>query len=80
VDLREGEPAAAIAAAARDHGVVLVAMATHGRTGAARHPQADTRLGSVAADAIRRCAVPVLLVRPCAPGRVPEAGAPESSD
>ncbi|HEX5501037.1 MAG TPA: universal stress protein, partial [Thermomicrobiales bacterium] len=68
--------AAAIAAAARDHGVAVVAMATHDRAGAERHPQGGTHLGSGAADALRRCAVPVLLVRPPALRLAPEAGAP----
>jgi nucleotide-binding universal stress UspA family protein len=54
-----GDPAEEIVAYAGDHGVDLVAMATHGRTGLSR-----ALLGSVAERALRRLRVPVLMVRP----------------
>ena len=59
LDVRFGDPAEEIASVARQRGVDMVAMATHGRTGL-RH----LVMGSVAEQVIRRINVPVLLVRP----------------
>ncbi|HEX6290175.1 MAG TPA: universal stress protein [Herpetosiphonaceae bacterium] len=56
-----GDPAEEIIDLAEQGGSDLVAMATHGRTGLPR-----LVLGSVAEEALRRLAVPVLLVRPFA--------------
>jgi nucleotide-binding universal stress UspA family protein len=56
-----GWPAQEIAAVARQAGVDLIVMATHGRTGLAR-----LVLGSVATGTVQRATVPVLLVRPVA--------------
>lgn len=52
------EPAAAIAQAVAEHGVEMIAMATHGRSGLSR-----LVLGSVAEAVIRTVRVPVLLIR-----------------
>jgi len=54
-----GDPAKEIVAWCAEHRPDLVAMATHGRTGLSR-----ALLGSVAERALRRLAVPVLMVRP----------------
>ena len=54
-----GDPVEGITACAAELGADLVAMATHGRTGAAR-----LLLGSVAEGVLRRCAAPLLLVNP----------------
>jgi len=54
-----GDPPSAIAEAARTHGAQLIAMATHGRAGIARH-----LLGSVATATLQQATVPMLLVRP----------------
>ncbi|MDZ7708442.1 MAG: universal stress protein [Trueperaceae bacterium] len=54
-----GDPAEEIVAWCVEHRPDLVAMATHGRTGLSR-----ALLGSVAERALRRLAVPVLMVRP----------------
>ena len=56
-----GAPAATIAAVARDEGVDLIAMATHGRAGLS-----GLLMGSTAAATLQRAGVPVLLVRPAA--------------
>mgnify|MGYP000976197928 CR=1 FL=1 len=56
-----GDPASAISRVARQEGVDLIVMATHGRTGLAR-----LTLGSVATATLQRAHVPVLLVRPAA--------------
>jgi nucleotide-binding universal stress UspA family protein len=61
VDVRAGEPAESILAACRAHGVALVVMATHGRTGLGR-----LFLGSVADRVLRRGSIPLLLVGPAA--------------
>jgi nucleotide-binding universal stress UspA family protein len=66
-----GDPAEEIVAHVKDHGVDMVAMATHGRTGLSR-----ALLGSVAESALRRLSVPVLMVRP---DGVP-AGASDEAD
>jgi nucleotide-binding universal stress UspA family protein len=59
-EVRAGrDPAATIAAVARERSCHLIAMATHGRSGLAR-----LLLGSVAAATLTRASVPVLLVRP----------------
>ena len=52
------EPSQAIVDAARDNGIDLITMATHGRSGLDR-----LRFGSVAERVVRRAPVPVLLVR-----------------
>lgn len=57
--LEWGEPAAAIARAAKEGGFDLVVMATHGRTGLTR-----LFLGSVAEQVIRHAPCPVLSFRP----------------
>ncbi len=54
-----GPPGDQIAAAARDAGIHMIAMATHGRGAAAR-----LAMGSVASSVIRLARVPILLVRP----------------
>lgn len=54
-----GEPASEITAYANERGVDLIVMATHGRSGLA-----GKLLGSVAAEVIRRSAVPVLVIPP----------------
>jgi nucleotide-binding universal stress UspA family protein len=59
VDVRLGEPAGGISAAALDRSAELVVMATHGRTGLGR-----AVLGSVAGAVLRTGSTPVLLVRP----------------
>ncbi len=59
VDVREGEPAEEIAAAAADWDPALVVMATHARTGMKR-----ALLGSVAGEVLQRAGAPVLLLRP----------------
>lgn len=56
--VNEGAPAAKIAEMARDHGVDLIAMATHGRTGVAR-----LFMGSVTESVLRDSAVPMLIAR-----------------
>jgi nucleotide-binding universal stress UspA family protein len=60
------EPAAEILAAARDPGVVLVVLTTHGRA-----VEPGRHLGSVAEAVIARTLPPVLLVRPEAADRPP---------
>lgn len=59
VETAFGDPAEEIVAWCEEHQPDLVAMATHGRTGLSR-----ALLGSVAERALRRLAVPVLMVRP----------------
>ncbi len=61
VEARLGQPAAEIAAAAREQGADLIVMATHGRGGLAR-----VILGSVATGTLQQAGVPILLVRPTA--------------
>jgi len=56
--VRRGEPAREILAAATEARADLIAMATHGRTGATR-----VLLGSVAEDVLRHADVPVFLLR-----------------
>jgi nucleotide-binding universal stress UspA family protein len=68
VDAVLGYAAGAIAAAARDHQVDVVAMATHGRGGIAR-----VVLGSVATGVLQRSHTPVLVVPPGAVSRVATA-------
>src|SRR5262249_7593190 len=57
--LRDGDPAAEIAAEAAEGGAGLVVMATHGRSGLGR-----AILGSVAAGVAVGSPVPVVLLRP----------------
>lgn len=54
-----GWPAAVILEYAQEHAADLIALATHGRSGAAR-----LFLGNVADKIVRSAAVPVLLHRP----------------
>jgi nucleotide-binding universal stress UspA family protein len=54
-----GSPYFGITTIARDHGVGLIVMATHGRGGMSR-----ALLGSVATATIRQTDVPIMLVRP----------------
>jgi nucleotide-binding universal stress UspA family protein len=56
-----GDPATTIPTVAREQGVDVIAMATHGRSGLAR-----LVLGSVATGVLQRAAMPLLLVRPAA--------------
>jgi nucleotide-binding universal stress UspA family protein len=56
--VRRGEPVAEILAAARAEDADLIAMTTHGRTGAAR-----LLFGSVAEGVLREAGIPVLLMR-----------------
>lgn len=55
---KEGEPAFAIAEAAKESGADLVVMGSHGRTGLTR-----ALMGSVAERTARLCPCPVLIVR-----------------
>ncbi len=57
--VREGRPATEIVHAAREVGVALVAMSTHGRTGLGR-----LVMGSVADQVIRTAGIPVMILRP----------------
>jgi nucleotide-binding universal stress UspA family protein len=57
-EVRQGIPAESIRAYAADHGVDLVVMGTHGRTGLQRY-----FIGSVAEEVVRTADVPVLTVR-----------------
>lgn len=57
--IREGSPSAEIVAIARERGVDLIAMSTHGRGGLAR-----AFLGSVTEEVLRRTEVPILVCRP----------------
>jgi len=59
VAVRTGNPAQQIAAAAGEHGAVVVVMASHGRTGIVR-----SILGSVAGQTLHHSPCPVLLIRP----------------
>lgn len=58
-ELLDGVPALALATCAREMGVDLIVMTTHGRGGLSR-----MWLGSVADGVVRRSGVPVLLLRP----------------
>jgi nucleotide-binding universal stress UspA family protein len=58
-EVRVGEPAEQIVAAATDAGADLIAMATHGRAGLTR-----AFLGSVAERVLTASPIPVLMVRP----------------
>lgn len=61
--VRQGQPAHEIAACAREEGVSLIVLSTHGRTGL-RH----VLVGSVAENVVRYAPCPVLVVR----GKEPE--------
>ena len=56
--IRSGRPDEEIVEAARDAGVDLIAMSTHGRSGLGR-----LLFGSVAEQVLRRADVPVLMIR-----------------
>ena len=62
--VRSGRPDEEIVEAARDAGVDLIAMGTHGRTGLGR-----LLFGSVAEQVLRHADVPVLMIRQT-PGRL----------
>ena len=66
--LRSSYPAGAILDLVESVRPLLVAMATHGRTGLAR-----ITLGSVATDVVRSCRCPVLVTRPAALGNPDDA-------
>jgi nucleotide-binding universal stress UspA family protein len=57
-EVRQGNPAATILAAAADHDCSLIVMATHGRSGFDR-----LRLGSVTQHVLRHAPIPTLVVR-----------------
>jgi nucleotide-binding universal stress UspA family protein len=57
-----GEPAAEIVSFAREQGVDLLVLGTHGRTGLEH-----ALMGSIAERVVRRARCPVLTVRPPAP-------------
>jgi universal stress protein A len=57
--VRRGNPAKEIVRLAREEGVDLIVMATHGRTGLAH-----VVIGSVAEKVVRLASVPVLVVKP----------------
>lgn len=57
--IRGGSPAATILASAEEENATLIAMSTHGRTGAARW-----LFGSVAEEVLRSAPMPLLLARP----------------
>ena len=59
LDVRFGDPAEEIAAAATQHAADMVAMATHGRSGLRQ-----LLMGSVAKQVLRQVSIPVLLWRP----------------
>jgi nucleotide-binding universal stress UspA family protein len=69
-----GDPAARIAAVARDEDVDLIVMATHGSGGLTR-----LTLGSVATSVLHRAATPMLLLRSAAAHRPAAGGSAESS-
>ena len=71
--VRYGFPAEEILTHAQRNGVDLIAMATHGRTGAVRWV-----LGSVAEQVLRRADVPVLLFRAARPRRAKVPAAHEA--
>ncbi len=54
----EDDPSDAIVNYAQEHGIVLIAMTTHGRSGLGR-----LILGSVADDVLRKATCPLLLIR-----------------
>ena len=58
-ELRSGAAAEGILASVEDHGIDLIAMATHGRGGVGR-----LLLGSVAQRVLNRSNVPLMLIRP----------------
>lgn len=58
VEVASGDPAEAIVQVARDHGIDLIVMSTHGRTGLAH-----VALGSVAEKVVRHAPCPVLVTR-----------------
>ncbi len=67
-----GDPANAIVRLAKEDGVELIVMGTHGRTGLLR-----LLMGSVAEAVVRRAPCPVLTLRQ--PGESPAAVAPSST-
>ena len=58
VDVASGDPAEAIVQVAREHGIDLIVMSTHGRTGLAH-----VLMGSVAEKVVRHAPCPVLVTR-----------------
>ena len=69
-ELLDAPTASTICAYAQSHGVDLIALTTHGRTGFSR-----AWLGSVADGIVRQSVVPVLLLRPHANGASPRPDA-----
>jgi universal stress protein A len=57
--VKHGDPAQEIVRYAKDNGVGMIVMASHGRTGLAH-----VLLGSVAEKVVRHSSVPVLIVKP----------------
>src|SRR5262249_23747401 len=77
-EVRAGQPWAGIVGYAREKGIDLIVMGTHGRTGVAH-----VVMGSVAEQVIRHAPCPVLVRRPGAPaGSEPAASgaAPDITD
>jgi nucleotide-binding universal stress UspA family protein len=72
-EIREGDPAATIAEAARVHGVEIIVMCTHGRSGLSR-----LFTGSVTSEVLNQTPCPVLVIPNRVRERVKEA-APEGS-
>lgn len=71
-----GDPATAIANLAKEEGVELIVMGTHGRTGLMR-----LLMGSVAEAVVRRAPCPVLTLRqPSAPEAAPTPMQPGEAD
>ena len=72
-EIREGDPAAMIVEAATVHGVEVIVMCTHGRSGLSR-----LFTGSVTSEVLNRTPCPVLVIPNRERERVKE-GAPEGS-
>ncbi len=68
-EVRRGDPARQILSYTDEHGVNMVVMGTHGRTGLDRY-----LVGSVTEKVVRRCPVPVLTVRHGAADLAADAG------
>jgi universal stress protein A len=64
IDVRSGEPELDIVRAARELGVDLIVMATHGRTGLAHFI-----LGSITEQVLRHAPCPVLILPPIPKGK-----------
>lgn len=73
--VRAGDPAAKIAAVARDEDVDLIVMSTHGSGGLRR-----LTMGSVATSVLHRATTPMLLLRAVAPHQSPDDEASEEAN